>query len=162
GLIAGDALPKLAAPGQDARKPEPAPPPPPAEVEPDDLAEAVAAQTVGLFQAEGRLLDFLSEDIASYSDEEVGQVVREVHRGCKKALEDHFTVEPVRSEVEEANVTLGADFDPGEVRLVGNVVGKPPFTGTLRHAGYRAAEIRLPRIRTGVSAKVMVPAEVEL
>lgn len=161
GLIPAGAEAKLLLPPGEASD-EPSAPRPAPDIAPDDLAEAVAAQTMGLFQAEGRLLDFLAEDIAGYSDEEVGQVVREVHRGCKKALSDHFTLQPVRPEDEEADVTVGAGFDPGEIQLVGNVVGKPPFTGTLRHAGYRATEVRLPRIRTGPSAKVLVPAEVEL
>lgn len=147
-------------------EPKPAEPPKaevrPAEMEPTELARAVAAQTLGLFQMEGRLLDFLSEDISEYADDEVGQVVREIHRGCRKALEDHFSLEPVRSEPEDGDVTIGAGFDPAEIRLVGNVVGKPPFTGTLRHAGYRAKDVRLPRIRTGPSALVVVPAEVEI
>lgn len=126
------------------------------------LAEAAAVQTLGLFQSEGRLLDFLSEDIAEYADADVGQVVREIHRGCKKALEDHFSLEPVRPEAEEGTVTVGADFDPSEIRLVGNVVGEPPFSGTLKHAGYRAKQVRLPRLRSGPSAFVVMPAEVEV
>lgn len=163
GLIADGAARKLPAPEViPLAPPPPAEPALPAEVEPGALAEAVAAQTLGLFQAEGRLLDFLAEDISEYPDADVGQVVREVHRGCKKALDDHFSVKPVRPEAEDGDVTLGEGFDPGEIRLVGNVVGKPPFTGTLKHAGYRAAEVRLPRIRTDGSANVIVPAEVEL
>ncbi|MBX2812923.1 MAG: DUF2760 domain-containing protein [Myxococcales bacterium] len=131
--------------------------------EPSPLfAEAVATQTLGLLQAEGRLLDFLSEDISTYSDAEVGQVVREIHRGCKKAIDDHFDLEPVRSEAEDGPITIGADFNPHEIRLVGRVVGQPPVTGTLKHAGYRAVSVRLPRIRTDASSRVIAPAEVEL
>ena len=126
------------------------------------MMEAVAAQTLGLLQAEGRLLDFLSEDIADYPDADVGQVVREVHRGCKKAIDDHFTLEPIRTEEEDTTVTIADGFDPGEIRLVGQVVGSPPFKGTLKHPGYRAQTVRLPRIRTGGSARVIVPAEIEV
>lgn len=163
GLLEKGASRKTALPAPEPGKavsPDPAPVAP--EVEPSALAEAVAVQTLGLFQQEGRLLDFLGEDISEYDDAQVGEVVREIHRGCKKALEDHFTVEPVRPEPEEGNVAVPAGFDPGEIRLVGNVVGNPPFAGTLKHAGYRASEVRLPRIRTGDSALVIVPAEVEL
>lgn len=147
---------------------QPALPPGPSEPEAPETegelsaAEAAAVQTLGLLQAEGRLLDFLSEDISGYSDEEVGQVVREIHLGCKKALEDHFTLEPVRKEPEEGDVTVAAGFDPAEIRLVGQVVGNPPFTGTLKHAGYRASAVRLPRAKTGSAAYVVVPAEVEI
>jgi hypothetical protein len=163
GLLPEGTQPRLPAPeGAETEAPPAEAAAAPSEVAPDALAEAVAAQTLGLFQAEGRLLDFLAEDISEYPDADVGQVVREVHRGCKKALDDHFTLEPVRPEQEEADVTIGADFEPGEIRLVGNVVGEPPFTGTLKHAGYRATHVRLPRIRTGASATVVVPAEVEI
>lgn len=149
--LSGRPLPALPAPAPEA------------EAEPASAGpEAVAAQVLGLFQAEGRLLDFLAEDISEYSDADVGQVVRDVHRGCKKALEDHFVLEAVRPEPESGEVTVGAGFDPNEVRVVGNVVGNPPFTGTLRHPGYRAKQVRLPRIRTGEAALVVAPAEVEV
>ncbi len=159
GLLPESSAPQLEAPkpAASAEPKEPAP-----EVDPTEFARAVAAQTLGLLQQEGRLLDFLQEDISGYPDADVGQVVREIHRGCKKAVEDHFRLEPIRPEPEGGDVTVGAGFDPAELRLVGNLVGAPPFTGTLKHPGYRAQEVRLPRIRTGPSALVVVPAEVEI
>lgn len=124
--------------------------------------EAAAVRALAVLQTEGRLLDFLSEDIDGYADADVGAAVREIHRGCKRALKDHFKLAPVRSEDEDTTVTVPEGFDPAEIRLVGNVVGKPPFSGTLKHKGWRVEEVRLPMIPEGKGAKVIVPAEVEL
>ena len=55
-----------------------------------------------------------------------------------------------------------AGFDPSAIRLVGDVVGAPPFTGTLRHPGWRAASVRLPAVGDGQDASVVAPAEIEL
>lgn len=124
--------------------------------------EAVAVQSLAMFQTEGRLVDFLLEDIEAYSDEDVGAAVREVHRGCKRALSDHFDLEPVRPEKEESMVSVPGSYDPGEMRLVGHVVGAPPFSGTLKHKGWRATAVRLPKVPDGAGAMVVTPAEVEI
>jgi hypothetical protein len=124
--------------------------------------ESVAVAALGILQSEGRLLDFLSESIDDYSDEDIGAAVREVHRGCKKALHDHFKLVPVRSEPEEEMVTIPEGYDPAEIRLVGNVVGRPPFSGTLKHRGWRVEEVRLPRVQDGKAGMVVTPAEVEI
>jgi hypothetical protein len=47
------------------------------------------------------------------------------------------------------------------VRLVGNVVGNPPFRGTLVHRGWRVVQIDLPK-QTSDKDKVIAPAEVEV
>jgi hypothetical protein len=129
--------------------------PPPAPVD-------TALQLLGLFQREGRLVDFLEQDIASFSDADVGAAARVVHEGCRKALRAHAKVEPVRVEEEGAKVTVPAGFTPGEVKLSGNVAGAPPFTGTLRHRGWRAVDFHLPVAFGDHDASVLAPAEVEL
>jgi hypothetical protein len=143
----------LTAPG-DASRPQP---PRLRDVEPN-----AALQLLGLLQQEGRLIDFLEEDVAAYSDAEIGAATRVVHEGCRKALRDHFAIAPVRSEAEGARVTLAEDFDATSVRLTGNVVGHAPFTGRLTHRGWRATEIRLPAVAVGHDLSVLAPAEVEL
>ena len=59
-------------------------------------------------------------------------------------------------------VKLPAGFDASEVKLTGNVVGEPPFSGTLQHRGWRVADVRLPRIVKGHHVEIVAPAEVEL
>ncbi|MCD4755860.1 MAG: DUF2760 domain-containing protein, partial [Deltaproteobacteria bacterium] len=48
-------------------------------------SEIAIVQTLGLLQREGRLIDFLQEDIEPYDDAQIGAAVREVHRGCRAA-----------------------------------------------------------------------------
>lgn len=144
--------------------PAPAPvvtPPPPTPVL--QLASETAAwQLLGLLQREARFVDFIEEDIAAASDAEIGAVARVVHEGCRKAVRSHFTLEPVRSESEGSRLTLPAGFDAAAVRVTGNVVGQPPFTGTLAHRGWRVSDTRLPQLAPGHDARILAQAEVEL
>jgi hypothetical protein len=121
-----------------------------------------ALQLLGLFQQEGRLVDFLEEDVVQYSDEEIGAAVRVVHEGCRKALHEHLTLQPIRQEAEGARITLERGFDASAFRPTGNLVGEPPFTGTLAHRGWRAIEVRLPKLAKDHDVHVITPAEVEL
>lgn len=121
-----------------------------------------ALQLLALLQQEGRFVDFLEENVTAYSDTEIGGAARVVHEGCRKVVRDHLQIEPVRTEAEGARLTLAAGFDPSAVRLTGNVVGQPPFTGTLMHRGWRVARITLPKLAEGHDVRVLAPAEVEL
>jgi len=121
-----------------------------------------ALQLLALLQREGRLVDFLSEDISDYDDAAIGAAVRDIHKGCRKVLADHFGVEPVLDADENEAVTVDTGFDPGRIRLVGNVAGNPPFKGTLRHHGWRAAKVSLPTLSDGLDVTIVAPAEVEL
>ena len=123
-------------------------------------AAAPALHLLSLLQREGRLIDFCEEELASFSDAQVGAAARTVHAGCRKALRDAFTFAPVRTEPEGSAVTLAAGFDPQAVRLSGNVSGNPPFSGVLRHHGWRVTGTRLPA--APADSAVVAPAEVEL
>jgi hypothetical protein len=115
-----------------------------------------------LLQREGRLLDFLMEDIQALPDAQIGAGVRQIHADCRKALQEHLGLAPVRAEAEGSAVTVPPGFDPSAVRLTGNVTGQPPFTGTLRHPGWRVTEIKLAPPAAGQDEFVVQPAEVEL
>jgi hypothetical protein len=115
-----------------------------------------------LLQREGRLVDFLEQDVQSFSDEDVGVAARVVHEGCRKSLRAHLEVEPIRSEAEGATLTLDAGYDARAVKLVGDVRGSAPYRGSLRHRGWRAKELRLPEPVDGHDASVLAMAEVEL
>jgi hypothetical protein len=159
-LRSGAALPASTEDDEEERKEEKAPPPKPVvlrEATPD-----AALQLLSLLQREGRFIDFLEEDVSSFSDADIGAAARVVHEGCKKALDEHLTIEPIRSEDEGAKVTLEKGFDASAVRLTGNVVGDPPFEGTLSHRGWRAEKIELPKLAEDHDASILMPAEVEL
>ena len=53
-------------------------------------------------------------------------------------------------------------FDPSAIRLTGNVSGEPPFRGALRHAGWRAVQVKLPAQPSGQDPRIVAPAEVEI
>ncbi len=121
-----------------------------------------ALQLLSMFQRDGRLIDFLQEDIAAFSDSEVGAAARAVHDGCSKALQSYFALEPVYCEPEGASIVLKDGFDPSAVRLTGNVMGSPPFRGSLKHHGWRAKEVKMPSSPQGQDPAILAPAEVEL
>ena len=135
---------------------EPAPPPPPS-----DPPETAALRLLATLQEDGRLIDFLSEEVAPYSDEQIGAAVRGIHESLGKALRACVGFEPVMTGTEGDEVTVVAGFDPGAIRLVGNVSGQPPFRGVLRHAGWRVTTIAVPE-RRGQDDRVLAPAEVEI
>jgi hypothetical protein len=122
----------------------------------------VPLRLLGLLQREGRLLDFLLEDIQTYPDAQVGAAVRDIHRQCQAALKEHLDLMPVLPQGEGATVDVPVGFDPSAVRLTGNVTGRPPFRGTLRHHGWRVKEIKLAVPPEGQDEFVLMPAEVEL
>lgn len=121
-----------------------------------------ALQLLGLLQREARFLDFVEEDVAAYADVDIGAAARLVHEGCRKVLRENFTIGAVRDEAEGSRVTLPAGFDAAAIRVTGNVVGQPPFTGSLTHRGWRVSETRLPRLAGGHDLRIVAAAEVEL
>jgi hypothetical protein len=156
-----------AAPALPPAKPEPVPVPVPvpAKAEPEAPTrdeQGPALQLLALLQREGRFVDFLEEDVAGFSDAEVGAAARVVHQGCRKAVRDHAKLVPVRREAEGAKITVEAGTSPAEVKLVGNVVGSAPFTGTLVHKGWKVESLSLPQAMAGHDARIVAPAEVEL
>jgi len=120
-------------------------------------------RVLAVLQRDGRLVDFLEEEIDGYSDAQVGAAVRDIHRGCRKSLHDYLTISPVIDAAEEERVTIPADFDPAAVRLVGNVNGSPPFHGVLKHHGWRVRSVHLPLLPVARDdSSVLSPAEVEI
>lgn len=115
-----------------------------------------------LLQREGRLLDFLLEDITLAADEQIGAGVRELHKKAQAVLKEHLTLEPILAGEEGTTVDVPNGFDPSAIRLTGNVTGQPPFKGELKHHGWRVKNYRLPAPPVGVDELVVAPAEVEL
>ncbi len=139
-----------------AARPSPAPPSP-AKPSPEPAIQMLAA-----LQREGRLIDFLQEDISSYEDGQIGAAVRNIHSGCRAALQEHLDLQPVFREQEGSAVTIPAGFDSRAVRLTGNVAGNPPFRGILRHRGWQAERVRLPQMAEDKNRWILAPAEVEI
>lgn len=134
----------------------------PAPIQLKESTPDAALQLLTLLQKEARFIDFAQEDLASYSDADIGAAARVVHEGSKKALDSYFVLQSIRTEVEESRVILPQGFNASEVRLIGNVVGEAPFTGTLIHKGWKVAEVKLPKLAEGHDTSIVAPAEVEL
>jgi len=116
--------------------------------------------TAGSIKLEGQeLVGKKASDIARLGVVHVPEG-RHVLRGL--SVRENLELVAVRTEAEGAKVKLDAGFDARAVRLVGNVVGNPPFTGTLKHHGWKANATKFPEPPRGDAAKLLAPAEVEL
>lgn len=139
----------------------PAPVEKPAELPPEKI-HAAGLAVLGLLQREGRLIDFLQEDVSGFSDADIGAAARVVHSGSRKIIDQYLTLEPVLKDAEGAAVTVPAGFNAERIRLTGNVAGQPPYRGALKHHGWLATSVRFPTLSTALDPRVIAPAEVEL
>jgi hypothetical protein len=121
-----------------------------------------AVQMLALLQRDGRLIDFLAENISAYPDAQLGAAVRTIHETCRQVLDQYVKLEPILNSEEDQPVTVPAGFDPAAIKLIGNVAGEPPVRGLLRHKGWRVKEVKLPPLPQGAGRMVVALAEVEL
>lgn len=156
-------------PSGDVTQPRPEPqkpvvvkPPEPPPAPPPEREHASALSLLAMMQREGRFVDFLQENVAAFSDAEVGAAARIVHEGCRKVVNQYLTLQPVLPQQEGDRVTVPAGFDAQRTRLTGNVAGQPPYNGTLRHHGWVTTEVKFPSVSAAMDPRVLAPAEVEL
>ncbi len=148
------AAPKIAA----SPKPQQATPPAPKRPVRSDAVSLLAA-----LQREARFVDLVQENLDQYNDEQVGAAARDVLRDCRSVLDRLFQLQPVVDHQEGQSVDVPAGFDTGRFRLVGNVVGQPPFSGSLVHHGWQAMRWEMPGWSgSDEAANVVAPAEVQL
>ncbi|MDA0813235.1 MAG: DUF2760 domain-containing protein [Verrucomicrobia bacterium] len=127
---------------------------------------ADGAEAIGLLSAlqeNGRLVDFLMDDITAYADAQVGAAARIVHHGCRAVLDQHFAITPVCESAEGATISVPVSFRGDEYRLSGRLSGPAPFTGAVVHRGWKASKVKLPRtvVPAGQLPNI-APAEVEV
>jgi Domain of unknown function (DUF2760) len=137
----------------------------PAPTEPEaSRANAEIVHFLAMLQERGRLVDFLMDDINPYSDAQVGAAARVVHAGCRGILQEHFSINPVRTEQEGSMVQVPAGYSADEYRLVGKIVGSAPFSGMLVHRGWKTDMVKLPQLLRGTADQLpaIAPAEVEV
>ena len=136
-------------------------PGPAAAPTPAGKASDGALQILSIMQRDSRLLDFLMEDLTTYSDDQIGAAVRELHDQCRDSVSRYITLQPVIDGV-EGTFAQAPSKDPGMVKFVGNVPAKPPSGGTLRHKGWRASSIDLPALAPKQDVTIVAPAEIEV
>jgi hypothetical protein len=163
GLLVAIVLIRSEKAGPESRT-EPARPVPVPTQTAGNRAEAEIVSFLAIFQERGRLIDFLMDDITTYDDAQVGAAARVVHQGCKAALEEHFSIRPIREESEGSSVSIPAAHAADEYRLIGKISGPEAFSGTLLHHGWKTDSVNLPRrVRTDPDRlPTIAPAEVEL
>jgi hypothetical protein len=120
-----------------------------------------ALQVLGILQRDSRLLDFLMEDLSSYTDDQIGGAVRELHDQCRDSVTRYVTLQPVIDGV-EGTFAQAPSKDPNVVKFIGNVPATPPSGGTLRHKGWKAIKIDLPALPPKQDATILAPAEIEI
>jgi hypothetical protein len=158
GALSADALGALKLSRREPAAPGPKGTPPAA---PSRTPADGALQILTILQRDSRLVDFLMEDIASYSDDQVGAAVRELHDQCRDSLARYVALQPVIDGVEGTPVKAPSG-DPKAVRFIGNVPATPPSGGTLRHKGWRAAKVDLPGLAAKEDTTIIAPAEIEI
>ena len=121
-----------------------------------------AVQMLALLQRDGRLIDFLMEDLGAYGDAQIGAAVRDVHAGCRRVLDHYVSLESMLDGREGEQTMVAEQPDAAAIRLVGNVTGRPPFRGTLLHRGWRTARIELPPLGPNPGRRIVAQAEVEV
>jgi Domain of unknown function (DUF2760) len=125
-------------------------------------SEGSHLRLLSMLQNSGRLIDFLKEDLSSFSDAQVGVAVRKIHQDCSKLLEEVVTVRPLMEENEGTSVIIPFGYDPSSIKVVGKIKGEPPFQGILIHKGWKAHKHSLPKKIGEYQNDVIAPAEVEL
>jgi hypothetical protein len=156
--LAALSLSRRGAPATSAKSQGPVPT---ATAAPAGRASDGALQILSILQRDSRLLDFLMEDLTSYSDDQIGAAVRELHDQCRDSVSRYITLQPVIDGV-EGTFAQAPSKDPGIVKFVGNVPATPPAGGTLRHKGWRAAKVDLPALPAKQDATILAPAEIEI
>jgi hypothetical protein len=113
-------------------------------------------------QREGRLVDFLCEDLSGYGNEQIGAAVRGIQESCQRMLQQNLAPKPVLEEEEGSRYTVPPGFDTAAIKLSGQVAGEPPFKGIIRHRGWRAGQLEIPTITAAADPRLIAPAEVEI
>ncbi len=127
-----------------------------------DRKRRLFLHTLSIFQRDGRLLDFFQEDLSLYGDEQIGAAVRSIQEDCKKTVAKYISPKAVLDKDEGEEITIEDGFDIDSIKLTGNVAGNPPFMGIVRHSGWKAGKLDIPKLSDVKDATIIVPAEVEI
>jgi hypothetical protein len=162
-VLIGLLLPARQTPPPSMPQAEPARAAPPAPAA-APRADAEIISFLAMLQEKGRLVDFLMDNINPYTDAQVAAAARVVHAGCKRVLQEHFSIHPLRTEDEGSTVQVPAGYAADEYRLVGKIAGQAPFSGVLVHRGWKTDMVKLPQLLPRAPSQLLAiaPAEVEL
>jgi hypothetical protein len=164
-IVVASLLRRRAGPAEAAAPTSPTPSPPPAAPKEPPPPAGEALVLLSLLQEKGRFLDFLMEDITAYKDPQVAAASRVVHQGCSAVIREFLDVSPVHEGKEGDRVSIDKSAEPGRYRMVGKVLGEPPYAGVVIHRGWKTTKLALPRITRPVDPagpNTITPVEVEI
>jgi len=146
-------------------KPKPAPKP--------VATRSEALTLLAALQREGRLVDFLREDLGGATDAQIGAVARDLQRDCRAAVERFFALAPLSEQAEGSLIELPAGYDAAQYHILG---GAKPATGceqesdglnaavcgVVLHPGWRATKCDVPTFTGPESGHLVIaPCEVD-
>lgn len=124
--------------------------------------EEGACALLSLMQKEARFIDFVKENLEGIDDARVGSISRLIHKDLSKVFDQYVKIEAILDQKEGEKIQLEEGFDMGLLQLSGNVDAKLPFEGTLRHKGWIAQKLNLPKRPKDERNRVLVASEVEV
>jgi hypothetical protein len=128
----------------------------------NDLDQRLFLHLLTVLQREGRMVDFFYEDLGAYTDTQIGTAVRSIHESCRKVIDKYLAPQAVVRENEGDEITVEEGFDASALKLTGNVIGEPPFKGTVRHRGWKVRKLDLPTLSGKPDPDIIAPAEIEV
>jgi hypothetical protein len=146
-------------------KPKPAPKP--------VATRSEALTLLAALQREGRLVDFLREDLAGATDAQIGAVARDLQRDCRAAVERFFALAPLSEQAEGSRVELPAGYDAAQYHVLGGAKAatsceqesdglNAAVCGIVLHPGWRATKCDVPTYTGPESGHLVIaPCEVE-
>lgn len=135
-------------------KPKPAPKP--------AATRSEALTLLAALQREGRLVDFLREDLAGATDAQIGAVARDLQRDCRAAVERFFAMAPLSDQAEGSRIELPAGYDAAQYHVLGAGDGNAGLSGIILHPGWRATKCDVPTYTGPESGHLVIaPCEIE-
>jgi hypothetical protein len=144
--------------GRDQLTTPPAAARPPAAAKPRTGREG-AVTLLATLQREARLIDLIREDLAQYSDAQVGSAARPCLKQCAGAISRMFDLQPLVDAGEGESVEVSGDASPIRYQWIGE---GSAASGKLIHHGWQVTKIDLPTwTGADADANVVAPAQVQ-
>ncbi len=125
----------------------------------NSASRSEAITLLSTLQREARLIDLVKENLAAYSDAQIGAAARPCLTQCAATLERVMTIKPIQAAGDGATIDVPASAGPSRYQWIGEGSGT---RGKLVHHGWEIDHIELPHW-TGASddANVIAPVQVQ-
>jgi phosphoglycolate phosphatase-like HAD superfamily hydrolase len=122
-------------------------------------ARDTAVTLLATLQREARLVDLIQEDLAKYSDAQVGAAARPCLQQCAGVLDRLLGLRPLLDASEGDSVDVGEHPSPTRYQWIGEGSGA---TGKLVHHGWQATKVEFPTWTGDVAdAKIIAAAQIQ-